>query len=375
MSDIEPEERLSDAATQAIAGWMRLRQAERRSGPVAPLVPELVRYLCGALSPDAATAVEERLIDTGKTLRILREVRAELLRMEAIPWQSVSEAALGDDQRAVVAATWLALISEQVQAAEHAPARWLADGWQNLRDQMAAGIEEAQMAWNAFAAFGTQWGRALYAPGRFALERGGNATATLPGITAPVLIEAEIDPDDVLRVTLQIETQSEDSDPDLDGRSVLLSLRSGAEFWPLATASLHAGSAEWSIPGFGAMTGMPTGEIPPEALQFTFPDTPAPAPEAPLRLLAEITDRDGAATERAPTPIIFLEEPRWAGGEFLARVELPAETRYWMTVRYQIRLDVAVSGSHWQHLGAWTLADGGDAPHTLQASCPSPEPV
>ncbi|MCW3096820.1 MAG: hypothetical protein JWL77_2438 [Chthonomonadaceae bacterium] len=373
MSDIEPDEPLSDPAMQVVIGWMRQQEGGRRSKSVSPLVPELVRYMCGALPPGEAVAVEDRLIDTGKALKLLREVRTELLRLEAMPWHEVAAAAVGDDQRAVVATAWLALTSEQMQAAERAPARWLADGWQSLRSQVEAGFDEALAAWNAFLAFGAQWGRELHAPGRFAPERGegGGAEAVLPGVSAPVHVEAVIHPDDALQVTLQIEPQPNAAVSALNGRSVLLALRNGTEFWPLSIAPIHEGYVEWRIPGFGAATGMPSGEIPPEALQFTFSDVVVPPPaESPLRLLAEITDGSGRSTGRGLVPIIFLEEPRWSEGEFLARVELPAETRYWLNVGYRLHLDLAVSGGHWQHLGAWTLADGDGAPHTLQASCP-----
>jgi len=373
MSDIGPETDLSPQAVQVLAGWLRRQEGAHAPAGSAPEVPELVRYLCGALPPGETFAIEERLLATKSGLRQLRVVRAELLRLEAMPWQAVAVAAQGEDSTAAVAAAWLALTATQVRDAERAPARWLADGWQTLRNQVEAGVGEALAAWNSFLAFGAQWGRELRAPGLFALERGAAPMETiLPGIPAPVQIEADIDAKDTLHVTLQVEVQTDDvPDAPLEGRSVLLALRNGTEVWPLADAPLRDGFAEWHIPGFGAATGMPAGEIPLTALQFAFATSEVSAISgSPLRLFAEITDREGVSSDQGLIPIIFLEEPRWFAGEFRVRVEIPAEARYWLSSGYQVRLDVAVSGAHWQHLGTWTLAAGDDAPHTLQASCP-----
>lgn len=371
MSDIGPDTDLSPQAVQVLAGWLRQQEGMQAPPGGAPGVPELVLYLCGALPPGETFAIEERLLATKSGLRQLRVVRTELLRLEAMPWQAVAAAAQGEDPTAAVASAWLALTATQVRESERAPARWLADGWQTLRGKVESGVGEALAAWNSFLAFGAQWGRELRAPGLFALERGAETQAEtiLPGITAPFQIEARIDTNDALHVTLQLEWDAPDTM--FEGRSVLLALRNGTQVWPLAHVPLRDGFAEWHISGFGAATGMPAGEIPRSALLFALADQEAPAvADAPLRLLAEITDREGVSSDRDLIPIIFLEEPRWFAGEFRVRVEIPAEARYWLSSGYQLRLDVAVSGAHWQHLGTWTLAAGDDAPHTLQAPCP-----
>ena len=373
MSDVEPPFELLFRTSPVVEEWLK-QEAGIRSSPAVSLgVPGLVRYLCGALSPQEADALERGLVAAATARRRLRDVRAELLRLEALPWTTVAEAARGDGQAAEIAAAWLALAAEQIKAAEHAPAHWLAVGWQTVRSQVEEGVGEALSAWNAFLTFGAQWSRALHAPSRFAPERGGEAPAEtiLPGVTVSIRIEADIEPDDTLVVTLQCGPQSNPPATTLDGRTVLLALRDGLELWPLAAAPLVGGTAEWRISGFGAATGMPAGALPVDALHFALADGPAlPPADFASRLLAEITDAHGRSTDGSHVPIIFLEEPRWLAGEFLVRVEIPAETRYWLTAGYRLRLDVAVSGNHWQNLGAWTLADGDDAPRILQASCP-----
>jgi hypothetical protein len=373
MSDLNPESDVSDQTVPRLADWLRPLQGFPPAPIIAPSVPELVCYLCGTLPADRAGSLESDLVAQTTSRRRLREVRTELRLLEALPWQAVAEAAQGSGQAAEVAAAWLALTSERMQAAERAPAHWRTTGWQAVRSQMAAGVGDALSAWNAFLNFGAQWSRELHSPGRFAMVRGAEAPADaiLPGTTAPVEVTADIDPDDTLIVTLRVGARPEAPDASLDGRSVLLSLRNGTDLWPLATAPLAAGQADWHIPGFGAATGMPAGELPGEALQFTLTDSTLPlSTAAPSRLFAEIMDTEGRSANRGTFPIIFLDEPRWSGGEFLALVELPPETLYWLHSGYQLRLDVVVSGERRQNLGAWTLADGDDAPRTLQASCP-----
>ncbi len=376
MSDTDFGPELSPQAGALLSDLLQRMESSLLTDTSAPAVAEMVRYLCGVLPPPETNRIESRLVTIPASRKVLREVRTELLHLEVQTWAAVALAAQDNGRSAEVATVWLALTAEQVAAAQQAPALWLREGLEQIHLQAGAGIATAQTALNAFLAYSSHWNRPerglapAWTRGK-ATDIGEDREAIEMAEIAPCLawITAAFDSTGTLTVILTLEADTGLPAAGFDGRAVRLSLRVGTELWPLAERPLTEGSAIWTIPEFGAVLQDSLDEIAAESLHVAFADSPASVSSFPATLRVEALDASGRQVSEAPTSLQFLEAPRWAGGEFFALVVLPPE----MPLRYpgySLRLDVAVTADHWQHLGAWTLVDGDNTPRTLQAACP-----
>jgi hypothetical protein len=366
---------LPPGAVALLETWLRSEQALRPPPAEAPEVDQLVRYLSGALSADAAHRVEGGLVSSASARRRLDETCDCLDALQTQTWADVAQIANGEDLPARVATAWLALASERVQTAPRARAWWLTQGWEAVRQQVTEGVKEAQAAWTAFTAFGEQWKAGLRRP-QFALERG---AASGPNIVGDRIPGVEIDVNDAqisatgaLYVSVAIRSARSEEMASREGRTVYLALAVNDQTWPVGPGVLENGQARWTVPDLGTALGLPAGRLPADCLRITADAPVSPTTPERLSLLAAIVDAAGQPTSAPPAVIELVSEPRWQGGQFVVVAALPAPTRA-AYPDHRLLLDVIIAPNSWQRLGAWPVRDWTDAPKELTAACPGSE--
>ncbi len=149
---------LSPDSLELTEALLQSLQTFQRPSVAAPNTMLMVRYLSGALGPDAVFEVESGLVSRPRLRMRLVETRTLLDGLQALPWKVVWECAAGEGFEAEVAQAWLTLTMERQAAASSAPSR-LAQGWERLYQQAKAGVAEAQAAWTALQTFG-EWMKA-----------------------------------------------------------------------------------------------------------------------------------------------------------------------------------------------------------------------
>jgi hypothetical protein len=375
----EPNEEsaaLSPSASELLDAWLRSQAVE--PAPAAPDVAALVAYQSGALGEDAVRAVERDLAARPAVRALLLSTRQALRELRALPWSQVAREARSDALSGQVARAWLALTAESVGSAATARDTWRIDGWTAIRRQMAAGAIAAKSAWASFASFGDQIRFSIQSM-PFAAARGGpdepaSIDGTLPPGTRAALV-ATMTVDGMLDATLSLRDPEGELSCAADGSVVALSLCVNEQTWPLASAVIEGGAAQWQLPEIGRSIQLQPGPIAAEffSLSLGEPET-EPRGEA-TRAWAEVVAGDGQPSGRLPVLIELSSPPRWESGAFHVAVTLPAPVRL-AYAAYRLRLDVAVAGRSRQCLGYWPVASWSDTPLELTAECPgSPDAV
>jgi hypothetical protein len=372
MSEAEHDRPLSAGTAALLEAWLRSRNALHPPASDAPSVELLVGYLCGTLAAPEARVVEQGLVAHPAARRQLIEARASLDALEAKPWQEVAGRAAASGFAAQVARAWLTILTERLGAAPRAADCWLTNGWMVVRRQVEEGAAEAQAAWSAFLSFCEQLRSGLRAP-RLAVARGGERMLPVVAGTVPpglriVLTEAEVAADGSLRAAIAAQDASGRASPAMSGQAAHLALVWSGEAWPIAASAFEGARAAWEVPGLGAATGLPVGELPASYLLIAV-GAPAPAPRVDRQILLAEVPGPAGGTAAAPAAIELLSEPRWQAGRFSVAVAVPASTRAAHSGRW-LRLELVVSPAMRQCLGAWPLSEWGEDPRTLTASCP-----
>lgn len=372
MNDEPEQERpLGPGAGAVLQAWVASRQPLRPPRAAAPGTEPLVRYLCGMLAPGAAREVEQGLIAHAAARARLREARAELDVLQAVPWAEMAERGRGDGFAAEVAHAWLGVVAEQAAAVPAARAWWLARGWAEARRGVEAGAAEALAAWGAVRAFTAEMVAGLRAP-RAALARGESGgrvqvSGEPPGGVELSLVEAEVSRDGDLRVVVAALDEARKPSAALSGRSAGLALVWEGEWWPMGGSVFAGERLQWEAPGMGSELGLPAGSLPVSCLRVVL--SPGEAPGEPRALAAPVLDERGRRLG-VPAPVLELvEAPRWEGGEFRAAIALPRATRA-AYPDHCLRLELVVSPRSSQRLGIWPLREWGDGPIELVAACP-----
>lgn len=318
----------------------------------APGDDALVAYLSGALSPEEAHLTERGLVRHAAARRRLPVVAARLEALQAAPWSEVEAA------QDTVARAWRSLAARRLETVLHGRKRWVAEGWEAVRTQAAAGVADAQAAWTALLSFADQWGRERRIP-RLAEARGPAPVVQSPVPDVTLMMEAKIGESGDLTGHVQARETDGRTSAALDGRTVRLALSAGGDAWPLAAGEMRDGKAAWHLPGAGNALGLSPGPL--AGLIVTFDETPT-APEAVRFLFAGDA---GARVELWGTP-------RREAGRLRLTLALPALTRAAQAGR-RLVMSAAVTPGLYQRLGAWPISDWEDAPRTVEASCPGPD--
>jgi hypothetical protein len=361
----EPRD-LSPGADALLAEWLRRQDALRLPSVPAPEVEELVGYLSGALSGDAARGLESRLVaDPDSRLR-LRQARTALDELQALPWAEAARMGEGEDFGAEVARAWLRLAARQVSGVSRMREWWLSNGWSHLRRQASEAGGEAQAALAALRVFGDRLRAGLEGPS-VAIARGGAGTpevvGSLPSGLALALREAEVTGGGSLNVALEVVDPSGEPNGGASGTAVELALTRAGEAWPVARGVVQGARVAWELSGLAGFLGLPPGALAPESLRITVGVVEQAAASGSRRPV--LADAQGGR----PALVELEGEQRWSGGQLSLTVSIPAETRAAYPTR-RLAVDLLVSTRGRQRLGAWPLSEWGDKPRTITAACP-----
>lgn len=371
MNEKEPEsEGMSPAAIDVLEALLRTHAALSPPDAEEPGTEQLVRYTCQALSREQKSQVERGLTSDHARKRE-REVRAAVVRLQALPWSQVEQEAMAGD---AVAQIWLTLAAEQSDVMPRVAA------WRNSRtlahilDFAAKGVQEAQAAWAAITAFGEQLRMGLTIAGAMPATAKGSAgdrplvVGNLPEDVEITLL-ARIEPDGALRASMTLKEPSGQHSATASGQTAHLMLRFRGEEWPVASTIITDGLAEWSVPTLGTALRLPPGRLPSDCLQVVLGEAAAPAHPAARTLLAEVLDAEGRPLSKRAVEITLPDEPRRQDGQLLVRVAVPPVSRI-AYASYRLALEVAIFAQHWQRLGLWPLAEWSDEPRLLAVPCP-----
>jgi len=365
----EEAQPLSQDSAELLDAW--LRSQEFAAEPDAPDVAALVAYLSGALSADALRSVERGLVLHPSARTQLRPTREALRALRALPWSEAAQARQAEDLTGQVARAWLALAAGSVAAAPSAQRQWQAEGWNAIRQKIAAGAIETKAAWANFLAFGTQLRAAFQRVGPAVARSGWDASPLLWGDLPPDIhlsLSTEVSAEGTLQATLTIQDSWESPSSRLAGTQIQLRFLVNGQTWPLADAEVVEDRAVWTLPAMGTALGLATGSLPAAYFCLVLNDAPPPLPADSLPLLAEVQDAEGKPT--APPVLLELRsEPRWAEEKFHLEIALSGPIRIAYEA-YQLRLEVAVFGNFRQCLGRWPIRDWSDTPRLLAADCP-----
>jgi hypothetical protein len=373
MSD-EPEsggrsaEDLAPGTVTLLESWLISRSPE---SPAADLsVGQMVGHLSGALPAAESRRLVGGLTRSPADRARLRQVRDLLGELQRLSWEAVHQRARGEGFPAEVAREWLWLAEESLQAAEHAPRYWLANGWERVRAQLEAGAVEARAAWSALQAIAGQI--AGGGPG-FALARGGEQgdpriPGELPANLTASARAAEVTPEGALHVAVELQDAAGRPSEAAAGQPVRLFLAANGLTWPLAAGVVEGDRAEWLLPELGSALGLPEGPVPAAHFRIALGEAPAPRArwiEVPARVVGD-TGEETPASEPYAT---LATDPEWSAGRLQLRLALSAAARARYR-SYRLELLLAVTPASEQLLGEWPISAWGDEPRTLELLCP-----
>jgi hypothetical protein len=367
---------------------------------VAPTLSagRLVRYLAGERSPELGTTVEQAILDDPAWRARLRFTRNLLRSLTSHPHARMEEAVCqwADAEElfaAEVIAAWRELLAERIATTAQSRHTWVAEGWERVRAEAAAGKKAAVTAWAAFAAYAEQWRGALdlhaLTP---ALQRSSDTGMSEPfdsdsektdfyaGI-AITDVQCRIEDDGTLVVTAIVAPTHEPDAPQGHRTSLLLSLRRDEDIWPLAVGRRLEDRVEWRLPAFGAALDLSAGPLPTQFFKFD----PADAAELDAAdsqlILAPVLDAEGHPMPNALAYIELASPPQWQDGILSLRVGIP----YFIRLAYPahlLELSLYVSEQLRQLLDTWPIQAWTDEPMTLTIEFPeapdvtlSPAPI
>jgi hypothetical protein len=363
----------SEPAAEAVELWL---QSRRQTGEEADFVPgteTYVLYLAGALSGEEIHAVERSLVRSASQRAALRETRALLTALQALPWAEAARRAEARTREGEIARIWLRIAAEQVPRTAQARRWWGESLWREAMEQAAAGQKAARAAWAVFRAFGEQWRAALTLP-RLATARGDAdgerlqiAGSLPPGIRAEAE-QVEITDDGALAVRIRFTAEPGQPVEPLAGQRVRIALTFAGEGWTLDAGSVEEDRVAWTIPGVGNALGLPAGLLPPGCLLLAVAETEVLASRA--LLLAEVLNDEGAPIPDRYAALTLHAPPRLEAERCAVSLSVPAVTRA-ACPGCRLTLDLLIFGGRWQRLGEWRLEDdAGETPRTLSAPCP-----